>query len=877
MPDRFDLNSHIYGNSDPVELPTFDGDDSYDYTPEPETATDHSQISEPRPEPATPRKKVKERDMTRGRRESKPRTPRIETKKTEEQPRPRAKRQRVRFADTRTAMFLGIVLVIAAAYILIASISYFSSASADQSLVTGETLGSIARDPSAVKNTTGPLGALLSHSLISQWMGIGAFIIIFYVAAIGLMLLKVWKLSFWKFSFKALMSTVALSVILGFVTMRFPSTIMWGGTHGYTVNRIAMDYASIFGAAALAIIMAALLAFMFLPELKSLWDTGTAFMHRRRARISQHREQHAAPAPQPRTYAPANGGAETRQQPATPKPRQEALKEQPATAQPVTAPAPQQENVAQPEETAGAAETADVPELTIEKAEIEQAETVSTDCYDPTADLSRYRFPDIDCLVERLQKTDNVDLEEQEENQERITKTLRDYGIEIANIKATVGPTVTLYEIVPAEGVRIAKIKRLEDDIALNLAALGIRIIAPIPGRGTIGIEVPNKEPQVVSMRSIITSADYQQSHMELPMAMGSTIDGKVFMADLCKMPHLLVAGATGMGKSVGLNAIICSLLYKKHPAELKFVLIDPKMVEFSLYSKLERHYLAKLADEEEAIITDPSKVITTLKSLCVEMDQRYELLKKAGLRNIKEYNGRFIERRLNPEKGHRYLPYIVVIVDEFADLIMTAGKEVETPIARIAQKARAVGIHMILATQRPSTNVITGIIKANFPGRVAFRVTQMVDSRTILDRPGANQLIGRGDMLFSRDGEISRVQCAFIDTPEVEAICEEIDNQIGYEHAYYLPECLPEESAIGSGGPVTDRDPLFEDCARLIVNSGNASTSSLQRAYSIGYNRAGKIMDQLEAAGVVGPSQGSKPRNVLMDPSSLEHYLTGM
>lgn len=875
MPDPFDLNSHLYGNSDPVELPTFDGDDSYDYTPAPEPEPRQAPEPQPQPTPAAPRKKEKERDMPRRKRDPKARTPRIEVKKPAEEAKERIKRPRVRFADTRTAMFLGIVLVIAAAYILIASISYFSSASADQSLVTGETLDSIANDPSAVRNTTGPLGALLSHSLISQWMGIGAFIIIFYVAAIGLMLLKVWKLSFWRFSFKALMSTVAISVILGFVTMKFPSTIMWGGTHGYTVNRIVMDYASVFGAAALAVIMAALLALMFLPELKSLWITGTAFMHRRRSRILQHREQRAGSAAQSRpspSTPPVHAEMKVQKQPVTsPKPLQEQQNEPHAEVPAVSTPIPSEENIPDHEETA------DVPELTIEKAEIEQAETVSTDCYDPTADLSRYRFPDIDCLVERLQKADNVDLEEQEENQERITKTLRDYGIEIANIKATVGPTVTLYEIVPAEGVRIAKIKRLEDDIALNLAALGIRIIAPIPGRGTIGIEVPNKEPQVVSMRSIITSADYQQSHMELPMAMGSTIDGKVFMADLCKMPHLLVAGATGMGKSVGLNAIICSLLYKKHPAELKFVLIDPKMVEFSLYSKLERHYLAKLADEEEAIITDPSKVITTLKSLCVEMDQRYELLKKAGLRNIKEYNGRFIERRLNPEKGHRYLPYIVVIVDEFADLIMTAGKEVETPIARIAQKARAVGIHMILATQRPSTNVITGIIKANFPGRVAFRVTQMVDSRTILDRPGANQLIGRGDMLFSRDGEISRVQCAFIDTPEVEAICEEIDNQIGYEHAYYLPECLPEESAMGTGGPVTDRDPLFEDCARLIVNSGNASTSSLQRAYSIGYNRAGKIMDQLEAAGVVGPSQGSKPRNVLMDPSSLEHYLTGM
>ena len=422
--------------------------------------------------------------------------------------------------------------------------------------------------------------------------------------------------------------------------------------------------------------------------------------------------------------------------------------------------------------------------------------------------------------------------------------------------------------------MRIAKIKRLEDDIALSLAALGIRIIAPIPGKGTIGIEVPNKEPQIVSMRSIISSKKYQESKADLPMAMGATISNEVFVADLAKMPHLLVAGATGMGKSVGLNAIIASLLYKKHPAELKFVLIDPKMVEFSLYSKLERHFLAKLPDEEDAIITDPNKVVATLNSLCVEMDNRYSLLKEANVRSIKEYNAKFTNHRLNPEKGHRYLPYIVVIVDEFADLIMTAGKEVETPIARIAQKARAVGMHMIIATQRPSTNVITGIIKANFPGRVAFRVSQMVDSRTILDRTGANQLIGKGDLLFSRDGELDRVQCAFISTEEVEAICDSIDEQIGYEEAYMLPEYFPEAAESGSIGNITDRDPLFEDAARSIINSQTASTSSLQRAYKIGYNRAGRIMDQMEAAGIVGPAQGGKPRQVLVDSLQLERIL---
>ncbi len=512
--------------------------------------------------------------------------------------------------------------------------------------------------------------------------------------------------------------------------------------------------------------------------------------------------------------------------------------------------------------------------MTINEGEIEEADEITTDTYDPTAELSRYHFPSIELLNNIQVKANSVDQQEMEENKERITSTLSNYSIPISHIEATVGPTVTLYEIVPAEGVRIAKIKRLEDDIALSLAALGIRIIAPIPGKGTIGIEVPNKEPQMVPIRSIISSRKFQECNYELPMAMGSTISKDVFIADLTKMPHVLVAGATGQGKSVGLNTIIASLLYKKHPAELKFVLVDPKMVEFSLYSKLERHYLAKLPDENEAIITDPMKVVATLNSLCVEMDNRYALLKDANVRTIKEYNNKFIQRRLNPEKGHRYLPYIVIVVDEFGDLIMMAGKEVETPIARIAQKARAVGMHMILATQRPSTNVITGIIKANFPGRIAFRVSQMVDSRTILDRTGANQLIGKGDMLFSHNGEMERVQCAFISTEEVEAICDAIDEQVGYPNAYPLPDYVPESDGSTSFGTVNDRDPLFEEAARFIVTSSTASTSSLQRRYSIGYNRAGKIMDQLEAAGIVGPASGAKPRQVLVDSLQLERML---
>lgn len=497
-----------------------------------------------------------------------------------------------------------------------------------------------------------------------------------------------------------------------------------------------------------------------------------------------------------------------------------------------------------------------------------------TEPFDHRAELSRYRFPTIGLLEER-ESGPMIDMAEQQANKERIEKTLLDYKIPISKIEATVGPTVTLYEIVPAEGVRISQIKRLEDDIALSLAALGIRIIAPIPGKGTVGIEVPNREPRTVSMRSVITSKKFQECKMALPMAMGATISNDIFIADLAKMPHLLVAGATGMGKSVGLNTIIASLLYKKHPTELKFVLVDPKMVEFSLYSKLERHYLAKLPGQGDAIITDMRDVITTLNSLCQEMDDRYELLRDANVRSLEEYNKKFTERRLLPSKGHRYLPYIVVVVDEFADLIMTQGREVETPISRIAQKARAVGIHMILATQRPSTNVITGLIKANFPGRIAFRVIQMVDSRTILDCPGANQLIGRGDMLFSHNGIMERVQCAFISTEEVETLTEYIDNQAGFEHAYYLPEPVMDEAEGGViAGASTDRDALFNEAARFVVSKQMGSTSSLQRQFGVGYNRAGKLMDQMEAAGIVGPVNGSKPRNILVDIVTLESML---
>jgi S-DNA-T family DNA segregation ATPase FtsK/SpoIIIE len=515
----------------------------------------------------------------------------------------------------------------------------------------------------------------------------------------------------------------------------------------------------------------------------------------------------------------------------------------------------------------------DINAPSIEKAtgEIETTDPGDLPEFDHCAELSHYVFPDLGLLEDRPVGP-AMDAAEQQENKDLIVKTLLDYKIPVARIEATVGPTVTLYEIVPAEGVRIAQIKRLEDDIALSLAALGIRIIAPIPGKGTVGIEVPNRDPKTVSMYSVLSSRKFAECKMALPMAMGATISNDIFIEDLARMPHLLVAGATGQGKSVGLNCIIASLLYKKHPTELKFVLIDPKMVEFSLYKRLERHYLAKLPDEEDAIITDPSKAVATLNSLCIEMDKRYELLSMANVRSLEEYNRKFSQRRLNPEKGHRYMPYIVMIVDEFADLIMTAGKEISMPIARIAQKARAVGMHMIIATQRPSTDVITGMIKANFPGRIAFRVSQRIDSMTILDRPGANQLIGRGDMLFSHNGKVERVQCAFIDTEEVDKIAAHIDNQIGFETAYLLPE--PQVEMPNGSVDLSRRDDKFDECARFVVQQSTASTSSLQRRFGIGYNKAGKIMDQMQAAGIVGPADGSKPRAVLITPDELERFL---
>jgi S-DNA-T family DNA segregation ATPase FtsK/SpoIIIE len=519
------------------------------------------------------------------------------------------------------------------------------------------------------------------------------------------------------------------------------------------------------------------------------------------------------------------------------------------------------------------------PPLTIEKTEEEQKSSELVEqfgMYDPTLDLSNYKYPTLDLLENYGSNKIAVNSDELEANKNKIVETLNHYNIEIDKIKATIGPTVTLYEIIPAPGVRISKIKNLEDDIALSLAALGIRIIAPMPGKGTIGIEVPNQNPEMVSMRSVLATEKFQNTTMDLPIALGKTISNEVYIADLSKMPHLLVAGATGQGKSVGINAILISLLYKMHPSQLKFVLVDPKKVELTLFRKIERHFLAKLPGEADAIITDTKKVITTLNSLCIEMDNRYDLLKNGHVRNLKEYNQKFVSRKLNPNEGHRFLPFIVLIIDEFADLMMTAGKEVETPIARIAQLARAVGIHLVIATQRPSVNIITGTIKANFPARLAFRVLSKIDSRTILDSGGADQLIGRGDMLLSTGSDLIRIQCAFVDTPEVERVSEFIGSQRGYPSAWMLPEYIDEnaDSSIKEFD-ASDRDPMFEEAARMIVLHQQGSTSLIQRKLKLGYNRAGRIIDQLEAAHIVGPFEGSKAREVLIpDEYSLEQFL---
>lgn len=761
------------------------------------------------------------------------------------------------FNGYKARFITGLLLVVLSFYLAVAFISFLQSGYADRSKFDIPFWTLIADPEIQVENVTGKTGAFLADSLINNGLGIAAFSLVFLLFIIGARMLGARILPVKKTLFHTLIISIWLSVTLGFffLSALTDKYLLLGGAHGFLVSHWLKSTIGWIGT--FLLILLSLFVYMaatfewFIPMVKKPMGLGSAASN---ASLSDEEDSLL----EMDETVPAEEKEDEESEVETPRITALTFEE---TEVETTRNTPQKEPVTPDQHLV----------LRIEKAASEEVlqnhENLPQGDYDPTLDLSSFRMPGFDLLDDHKKENAQVKEEELIYNKNKIVKTLEDYKIQIKSIKATVGPTVTLYEIVPMPGVRISRIKSLEDDIALSLSALGIRIIAPIPGEGTIGIEVPNSEPEIVSMKSIISSKKFQSTSYELPIALGKTISNETFVIDLTKTPHMLVAGATGQGKSVGLNAIITSLLYKKHPSQLKFVLVDPKKVELNIYSKLERHYLAKLPDEDEPIITDVQRVVNTLNSLTIEMEDRYELLKKAHTRNIKEYNQKFVKRLLNPDKGHRFLPYIVVIIDEFADLIMTAGKEVELPIARIAQLARAVGIHMIIATQRPSTNIITGVIKANFPTRVAFKVASMIDSRTILDSPGANQLIGRGDMLISQGSDLVRVQCAFVDTPEVERINDFIGAQHGYPTAFLLPE-YQSESAGQEAGEVdlSKRDPMFEEAARVVVANQSGSTSLIQRRFSIGYNRAGRIIDQLEAAGIVGPFEGSKARQVLIN-----------
>ena len=778
--------------------------------------------------------------------------------------------------------FFTIVLAIAFA---IALISFLSTWKEDQSI-----LGDWMNRSTVAQNTLNKFGAVVAYYVLYQGFGVSSFIFGYLLGISGWALMFTAKrFSLWSQWFWGLYLVIFLSVGFGFL---FASAPLWGGVVGYEMNLLLRDYVGSTGVGLIllcAFMIFAVRVLQFDPEKIQLATWFARFKNNKNSisstEIPVESEEDEISVPLiPVDPIESNLNEESPQVDVLDESEEESEEQTflaesslqvPLSWKPATEATTLHESNMEPNPDG------DVP---IELNEITQ-ETEETDNlaaqirdqfgdFDPTLELSNYQFPPIELLAAHGSSGSiTINEEELEENKNKIVDTLKNYSIGIAQIKATIGPTVTLYEIVPEAGIRISKIKNLEDDIALSLSALGIRIIAPIPGKGTIGIEVPNKNPSVVSMRSVIASTKFQKAEMELPIAFGKTISNETFVVDLAKMPHMLMAGATGQGKSVGLNAVLASLLYKKHPAEVKFVLVDPKKVELTLYNKIERHFLAKLPDSADAIITDNTKVIHTLNSLCIEMDQRYELLKLAMVRNIKEYNEKFKSRRLNPNDGHQFLPYIVLVIDEFADLIMTAGKEVETPIARLAQLARAIGIHLIIATQRPSVNVITGIIKANFPARLAFRVTSKIDSRTILDTQGADQLIGRGDMLFTQGNDVTRIQCAFVDTPEIQKLTEFIGSQRGYAQAHLLPEYVGEESSLDMSD-LGERDPLFREAAEVLVIAQQGSASLIQRKLKLGYNRAGRLIDQLEAAGIVGPFEGSKARQVLIrDMQALEQF----
>lgn len=785
------------------------------------------------------------------------------------------------FTNERTRYITGLVLCLFTIYIGLALISFFFTGGVDQSKIENVPLSDLVSNKGSVENWTGVRGAYLADLLMNRWFGISSLMILFFLGSVGAKLMNLTRISLFKRFLFCAATLIWGSVFFAFVFVAGyeDSFLYLGGQHGYLISEWLISNIGIPGTILLLLgsflIIAIFTSKQTVPFLQRIFSF--RWMKRKKKEgIEEDNDEIFMKEEE----SPEEEVEQLESEAYRYKEEERKGTEIEDDGFEVTVPEDEEVFVAELDEEEkegepiGPAFTVEVPE-----GDDEVFDGSNMEEYDPKLDLSSYKNPNVDLLKKYETGDHQVDMEEQTANQRRIKQTLENFGISISSIKATVGPTITLYEVIPDAGVRIAKIRNLEDDIALSLSALGIRIIAPMPGKGTIGIEVPNKDPQIVSMQSIIASRKFQESKYDLPVALGKTITNEIFMFDLCKMPHLLVAGATGQGKSVGLNAIITSLLYKKHPSELKFVMVDPKMVEFSVYSEIERHYLAKLPGDDKAIITDFTKVIQTLNSLCKEMDDRYDLLMKAHTRNIKEYNAKFISRRLNPEKGHKFMPYIVVIIDEFGDLIMTAGKEIEMPIARIAQKARAVGIHMVIATQRPSTNIITGTIKANFPARMAFRVSSMIDSRTILDSPGANQLIGRGDLLFSQGSDMVRVQCAFVDTPEVEQISEYIGNQTGYPTAHLLPEFIAEGDSDKIGSvDLSDRDPLFDEAARLIVMQQQGSTSLIQRKFAIGYNRAGRLMDQLEAAGIVGPFEGSKARQVMIqDEYSLEQLLNNL
>jgi len=784
----------------------------------------------------------------------------------------------------------GLTLVVLMLYLSVALISFFFTGAADQSIVGNLGMGQL-KDAAPTGNWAGTFGAWLSNLIMNKWFGVSSLLLAFYGLLASFRLMRVKTVSLGKWFVYCLFLFFWLSVFFGFCFSGQRQLIFLGGAYGWHISQWLCQQAGGVGTVLiLAVTMLIFLVFAFqntIPFIRKALQL--SFLDNYRLKREARRRERELRQEEARQTADNKEGneADSDWNEETSGSIDEGPEDQDFSGQDFSQPefAPQPVETDSPklvrEDVQGITTTIEVAtgEDKPAESEDEPVNPPTTDDdhydalrelgpYDPTADLHSFRNPPARLLKEGNDDAPTINRREHEENQHKILDVLQSFGIRVQSIHATVGPTVTLYEIVPEAGIRISKIKSLENDIALSLSALGIRIIAPIPGKGTIGIEVPSRNPSIVYMRGLVQSKKFQESKYDLPIVLGKTIMNEVFAFDLCKMPHLLVAGATGQGKSVGLNAIITSLLYKKHPAELKIVLVDPKMVEFSIYKGIENHYLAKIPGDGKAIITDSDKVIQTLQSLTVEMDDRYRLLSMATCRNIKEYNEKFKQRKLNPEKGHHFMPYIVIIIDEFGDLIMTAGKEIELPIARIAQKARAVGMHMIIATQRPTTNIITGTIKANFPARLAFRVTSQIDSRTILDASGAQQLIGKGDALFSQGSDLTRIQCTFVDTPEVEEVVRFIADQRGYPHAFELPEYVPENSGSGGMGDLDagSRDALFKEAARLVVLQQQGSTSYIQRKFSIGFNRAGRIMDQLQTAGIVGPAEGSKPRQVLIE-----------